>query len=682
MRFQIIYVVAVLEYTFPRSLTYKMSDRKNEHQIISNNQTRYAQLIENLRGFAVFILDANGRVVEWNESATRIKGYAAHEIIGQGFEIFFTPEDKADGKPKRLLEEAARYGKTEDEGWRVLKDGSRHWSSSSLIAERDEAGNVRGFMKVVRDISQRRQAEQERDAERRLLSELIDQLPVGVFFFDKTLSCTQANHICAEVLGIEREKLIGMALPEIEARVHVTLPGDSSGGESLLAVLASSVNSHVQPIEYLITTKVGGTRRVVITAMPFTLHEETSRGSIVVINDVTEQHAMQERWRLSQKMEAVGRLAGGIAHDFNNLLAIVLLHSDLLLLRFNTNPEVKRHVEEIKGASESAATLTKQLLAFGRKQMLQPKIININTVVARVQRMLERLIGANIELSTRLDAELGDVRADSVQIEQVLLNLAINARDAMPRGGALLIETKNVELDQTYADRHIAVRAGDFVRLSVSDSGEGMDSETLAQIFEPFYTTKEHGKGTGLGLATVYGIVKQSGGSIWVYSELGKGTTFKIYLPRIVNHAPGEVRMTETESKPITAGDFVNGTETVLLVEDDELVRRAAAEILTLSGYRVMQASTGAEAVALCQNFDEPIDLLLTDVVMPGMSGRELAARVSEMRPRTKVILMSGYTDGAAMLHGVLEEGIEFIEKPFTPASLTGRIRKVLDEKQ
>lgn len=384
------------------------------------------------------------------------------------------------------------------------------------------------------------------------------------------------------------------------------------------------------------------------------------------------EHEREAHLRQSQKMEAVGRLAGGIAHDFNNLIAVVLLHSELMLRDLAQNCDLRRRAEEIRKAADRAASLTRQLLAFSRKQVLQPRVLDLNDVVADLNKMLPRLIGEHIELLTVTEAGLGKVKADPGQLEQVIMNLVVNARDAMPKGGKLAIETANIELDESYSSRHIAVQPGRYVMLAVSDNGDGMDAQTQARIFEPFFTTKEQGKGTGLGLSTVYGIVKQSGGNIWVYSEVGWGTTFKVYLPR-VDQAVEQV-------VPVEAHAILpHATETVLLVEDEEMILKAAKEILELHGYRVLEASGSKEALAFCQTHRENIDLMITDVVMPQMGGRELAEQLRPLRPGMKVLYMSGYTDDAIAHHGVLEPGTAFLEKPFTARALAHKVREVLN---
>jgi len=389
--------------------------------------------------------------------------------------------------------------------------------------------------------------------------------------------------------------------------------------------------------------------------------------------EVAERKLAEEQLRQAQKMEAVGKLAGGVAHDFNNLLTVINGQTDLSLRRLSQDDPMYQKLEAIKGAGDQAASLTRQLLAFSRKQVLQPKVLDLNQVIFGTNKILQRLIGEDIDLLIGLGPELGKVKADPNQIEQVLMNLAVNARDAMPHGGKLTIETDNVLVDEEYASHHFSVHPGKYVVLAVSDTGCGMDETTQSHIFDPFFTTKEVGKGTGLGLSTVYGIVKQSGGNIWVYSEVGKGTTFKIYLPCVESHA---------QEPKIRAADInlQNGTETVLLVEDEKRVRDMTREILQESGYHVLEAEHGQEALLIADRHPGTIHLMLSDVVMPQMSGRELAERLVPLRQEMKVLYMSGYTDDAIVHHGVLDEGMSFIEKPFTPNALARKVREVLDD--
>ena len=386
-----------------------------------------------------------------------------------------------------------------------------------------------------------------------------------------------------------------------------------------------------------------------------------------------------ERWRLeeqlhqSQKMEAIGQLAGGVAHDFNNLLTIVSGYSQLLLSQKDLSDPVREKIHEISQAGDRAASLTRQLLAFSRKQVLEPMVLDLNALVTGVEKMLRHTIGADIDLGTALDPSLARVTADPGQIEQIILNLAVNARDAMPHGGKLTIETANVELDESYTRTHATAKPGSYVMLAVSDTGCGMAPEVMNRVFEPFFTTKGPGKGTGLGLATVYGIVQQSGGHIGLYSELGRGTTFKVYLPRTEAQVPSGESRQETRVLPA-------GSETLLLVEDDAAVRTLSRGVLEMSGYTVLEANVGREALRICERHSGPIQMVITDVVMPEIGGRMLVEQISALRPGIKVLYVSGYTDDTVIRHGVLEEGTAFLQKPFTPVALANKVRDVLDK--
>jgi PAS domain S-box-containing protein len=392
---------------------------------------------------------------------------------------------------------------------------------------------------------------------------------------------------------------------------------------------------------------------------------------LAVLLDITGRRQLEDQLRQAQRMEAVGMLAGGVAHDFNNLLTIITGYSQLILNNLGPEDPNRHSAEQIMKAGERAGALTKQLLAFSRRQVLQPKVLDLNKLVSGMGAMLQRLIGEDVDLRLVLPPDLGSVSADPGQIEQVLMNLVVNSRDAMPKGGVLTVETANVHLDENYAGRHVAVKPGPYILLAVSDTGSGMDAATQARLFEPFFTTKGSGKGTGLGLSTVFGITKQSGGSVDVYSEPGHGTSVKVYLPRI--DQPVSVEAQDAKKR------FARGSETILLVEDDDMVRTLVRETLQREGYKILDAPGPLEARKMAEHFKPAIQLMITDVVMPKVSGRELAEQLTRKRPHMKVLYMSGYTDNAVLNSGILQKEVAFLQKPFTPAALTEKVREVLE---
>ena len=484
----------------------------------------------------------------------------------------------------------------------------------------------------------------------------------------ETLAFLAVNQSAVRHYGYSREDFLAMTIKDI--RPSEDIPAlYNSVARSSEGVDAAGIWRHL---------KQDGTIIEVEITSHFLVFDNR-RSELILAHDITERHrleaallASEEQLRQSQKMEAVGQLAGGVAHDFNNLLTVIGGYSELLLRRLSPENPLRSSVEEIKKACDRAGGLTRQLLAFSRKQILQPKVLDLNTLVSDLDKMLRRLIGEDIDLLTITEPALGQVKVDPGQIEQVIMNLAVNARDAMPNGGQLTIQTSNVHLSEDYAQRHVAAVAGNYVMLSISDNGCGMDLGTKDRIFEPFFTTKGTGKGTGLGLSTVYGIVNQSGGNIWVYSEVGKGTTFKIYLPRVDEPRDGGFAHGDSTPAPY-------GTETILLVEDEEQVRRIAHDMLEIQGYHVLVAVDGEEALAIGRQHEGEIDLMITDVVMPQMGGRESVERLSPLRPRMKVLYMSGYTDDAIVRHGLIDEQLQFIEKPFTADALARKVRMVLD---
>lgn len=545
---------------------------------------------------------------------------------------------------------------------RALKSGARDFLTKPLDA-------IEVLLRIENMLETRFLfLKQQRHAAERIQDQatLIDQANDAILVHDLNDSITFWNEgarrlfewTAEEALGQTSTQLLSSAPPSalLRAEQEVMENGNWSG-------------------ELTHVTKSG---KQVITASRWTLiHDEQGRpkSRLIINTDITEKKHLEASLLHAQKMEAFGQLAGGIAHDFNNLLTVIIGFSEVLLSERVPAEKQGEHILEIRKAGDRAAALTRQLLAFSRKQLLQPTELNLNAVVADIEKMLGRLIGEDIDLATSLDPALGSVKADPGQIEQVIINLIVNARDAMPRGGHITVETRNVELDPAYARTHAEIQPGHFVLLAVTDSGCGMDDRTRSRVFEPFFTTKGAGRGTGLGLATVYGIIKQSGGSIEVYSEIDHGTTFKIYLPRLDGGARVSRSAPGAEHTP-------GGTETILLAEDQDEVRAIARMALESSGYKVLAASCGDDAVELCRNYPGPIHLLLTDVVMPRMSGRQLVELVVAMRPEIEVLYLSGYTDDAVVRHGVLEAGIAFLHKPFTPLVLTRKVREVLDDRQ
>jgi len=472
-----------------------------------------------------------------------------------------------------------------------------------------------------------------------------------------------ANEIHERILGIKPEKLKGRNIFDL---VH------EQDRDDFMENIQFSKEAEHKRFEFRLNNSEG-TPVWVETFGAFILDDkETVEDALFVLasRDITERRALENNLRQSQKMEAVGLLAGGVAHDFNNLLTVINGYTDIMLSKVKPDETIYNYLQQVKKSGQRASSLTRQLLAFSRRQILQPEVINLNKLTQDMEKMLRRLVREDIEFITYYDESLKLIQADPGQVEQILLNLVVNASDAMPSGGKLIIETKNEYLDENYVANETIAKAGDYVRLTVSDNGIGMDKETRERIFEPFYTTKESGKGTGLGLATVYGIVKQSHGAIWVYSELGRGTTFKVYLPVADKQAA-------TQAEKPKESD-VKGKESILVIEDDNAVRRMTVEGLKDLGYHVYDVEDGPKGIDLVKENGKTIDLLLTDVVMPNMSGREVADTIKPMVPNIKVLFMSGYTDNDIVHHGVLQEGINFIQKPFTVMGLARKIRQVL----
>jgi hypothetical protein len=516
----------------------------------------------------------------------------------------------------------------------------------------------------------RRRAERELSVAEAKYFAIFEASPLAMWVYDiKTLKFVAVNEAAVQQYGYSRTEFMDMTLadirPQEEAALHEAAPNRASS-------LTSQPSRHKR--------KDGSIALVEIQAHDLLFAGRAAQ--LVLVIDVTERtrveetlHLTEEQLRQSQKMEAVGRLAGGVAHDFNNILSIILSYCGMTLGELREGDPIRDDIREIQKAGERAAELTKQLLLFSRHQLIERRVLDLTQIVIGMEKMIRRLLGADVEMTFLPSASAGKVIADAGQIEQVVMNLVVNARDAMPLGGKLVIETRNVELDEEYVRTHFGVVPGSYVLLALSDTGVGMTKEVQARVFEPFFTTKEKDKGTGLGLSTVFGIVKQSGGHVWLYSEPDQGTTFKIYLPRTA------AQTDETSSTPPLT-NIGKGSETILLVEDDEQVRAVACSILRRHGYRVLEASNGGEALLSCEQHPATIHLLLTDVILPKISGRQIAERLVALRPEMKVLFMSGYTDEAILQHGVLESDVSYLQKPITPEKLTRAVREVLSRRK
>lgn len=579
------------------------------------------------------------------------------------------PDDREKASRDAVISFANGKRSTIEFRW-MAKDGHAVWVESNYAIISDDEGRPAGMRGVNIDITERKRAEEALRQSKERYRDLVENAHDIIYSHDLEGNYISINLAGEQITGYTREETLKLNLADTVAPDYLPKAREM--------IRAKVAGKNVTAYELGLIAKDGSA--VIVEVNSKLMYEDGAPVAVQgIARDITARKQMEralreseEQFRQSQKMEAIGQLAGGVAHDFNNLLTAINGYSALALQQINDTQPIKSYLEEIKKAGDRAANLTRQLLAFGRKQILQPAAINLNDVVTDMNKMLRRLIGEDIKLTAKLDLALKKIKADPGQIEQVLVNLVVNARDAMPQGGQMTIETANVELDEQYPSRHVGSDPGSYVMLAVIDTGTGMSEETKARIFEPFFTTKEKGKGTGLGLSTVYGIVQQSGGTIWVYSEEQHGTAFKVYLPALtLELQPAEAATFEAATR--------GGSETILLVEDEDVVRGLASKILEQAGYQVFAATRGQEAISLCAERAETIDLLLTDVVMPETSGKEVADRLTELHPGLKVLFMSGYTDEAIVHHGMLDANVQFIQKPFTPSALKKKVREVLD---
>jgi two-component system, cell cycle sensor histidine kinase and response regulator CckA len=602
---------------------------------------------------AIITENLDGIITSWNPAAERLFGYSIEEALGKPT-LMLLPPDRTNEEREILGRIMKGEGLEHFESVRIRRDGSPVHVAVTISPIWESQGHIIGASKIARDISGRKQAE---DTLRRQAS-LIDQAYDAVFVWERNGAITFWNRGAQGLYGFSKEEAIGRIVHEL---LRTSTP---KGLEGVLQSLALRGRWEGE----LEQTRRDG-KHIVVESRMVQIAEDDRSYILETNRDVSEMRLLEEQLRQSQKMDAVGRLAGGVAHDFNNLLTVILGSAELLA-ECTELGKVRVRTEAILRAGQQAANLTRQLLAFSRQQVLVPRVIDLNSQLSEVAGMLVRLVGEDIKIRTSLASNLGRVRIDPSQIEQIVLNLVVNAREAMPQGGQITIETQNIELDEAYTRSHVSVLPGRYVMIAVSDSGVGMDAETQTRIFEPFFTTKRNG--TGLGLSTVYGAVQQSGGTIYVYSEPGKGTTFKTYFPRV--DEPTESTEAETSSVATPPG-----TETILLVEDSDSLREVTREFLQMAGYKVMEACDGKDALDVARTHKEPIHLVLTDVVMPGMSGRDLAREVQQIHPETRILFMSGYAAGAIVHHGVLDDGISLLTKPFTRSILTLKVRQTLN---
>jgi two-component system, cell cycle sensor histidine kinase and response regulator CckA len=639
------------------------NDHLREAQVaVEAALTRYADFYD-FAPVAYLTLDERGLILEANLTAAIMLGVERTRLLQRPVTIFILKEDRQIYFRHRQslfeTQEPQHY-----ELRLVRQDGASFWAGLATITV--SAGNKTRVCKAtISDITERKQAEEAlRGSEERyrsLIVNTINAVALHEMLYDSEgrpadYRFLMVNPAFEDLTGFSSEQVVGKTVLQI-------LPGlDPFWIETYGRVVVTGAPVSFERYEENLK------RHFQVTAYKTEAHQFAA-----IFSDITEQKELEDQFLQSQKMEAVGRLAGGVAHDFNNMLNVIFGYSDLINQELHQDDPLARYLTEIRQAADRAAALTRQLLAFSRKTILAPQIVNLNDHLAGIERMLARLIGEDIEMRMGLEPALGAVKADPGHIDQIVMNLVINARDAMPMGGKLTLGTANFFFDQDYVRRHVGVTAGQYVMLAVTDNGQGMDAATQARVFEPFFTTKELGRGTGLGLSTVYGIVKQSGGHVEVYSEVGHGTTVKVYLPRVQD------AVAAAAARPAT-GDL-HGSETILVVEDEDILRDLISRSLTFYGHTVLVARHGGEALLLCERHPGPIHLLLTDVIMPQMSGRDLAERLASLRPDMKVLYMSGYTENAIVHHGVLETNVDFIPKPFRIKTLLEKIREIFPQR-
>jgi len=627
--------------------------------------------VDGIRAYGIVTLSPEGMVTSWNAGARAIKGYEADEVIGRHFSLFYTPSDIVAGRPETALQQAAATGHFEDIANRVRKDGRLFSANVVITPILAGDGTLLGFGEVTRDITDRvAAADRLTSSEARLqtlVNTVLDTLVDGLIVIDRTGRVQVYNRACEKLFGYQAAEVVGrnvkMLMPPDTEREH---------DQYLLNYQTTGIRKIIG-----ISREVVGQRKDGSTfPMHLAVGEATHLGEPIyvgIIRDLTERNQVESQLRQSQKMEAVGQLTGGLAHDFNNILMLISINVEALLEQ-DVPTRTRDRLEQIEKSAARAAELTQQLLAYSRRQPLRPRLTDLNELVFATSKLLRRTLGEDVEIESVLAGDLWITNVDRTQLETSLVNLSLNARDAMPNGGKLLIETRNIALDQDYVAQNPDVAAGPYAMLAVTDTGVGIPPDALEKVFEPFFTTKEVGRGTGLGLSMVYGFIKQSNGHIKIYSELGRGTSVKMYLPRADGAVAAEASSPAT-SMPI-------GSERLLVVEDNADVRARIVETLGTLGYAVDEASDGAAGLAKFEAAPRPYDLLLTDVVMPGpIGGKALADAVSSRWPSTPVVFMSGYTEDAITHQGRLNAGVRLLAKPFRRHELAEMIRQALDDR-
>lgn len=622
-------------------------------------QDKYARMVHASPDAITLRSLPDRRYIEVNEGFVRLTGYSAEEVLGKTpADINLWVEDQPHRATLQMIQSDGQVT-GEEFPFRTKSGEIRYGRVSAVRVLIDGRPCV---LSVTHDITDRRLAETQLRKSEAHFRSLVDDAPYGIYRVTLDGTLLSVNPALVSMLGYSSEDEL------MRCNLERDIYRDPQVRQRLIKDYKQKGGFRALDAEW--RRKDGSVIDVRMTGRPVLAEDKSIAYFEVFAEDMTERRSLERQLAQAQKMEAIGRLAGGIAHDFNNLLSVILGHSEILDQALGPNSRYRKSVEATRHAAERAAALTMQLLAFSRKQVIAPTVIDLKACVADIQKLLVRVIGEDIELTIKSQLDLGRVKADPGQLGQVLLNLAVNSRDAMPNGGKLVIETANAELDDTYVRQHLGAKPGPYVMLAVSDTGIGMDSHTLSRIFEPFFTTKELGKGTGLGLSMVYGIVKQNNGYVMAYSEPGRGTTFKIYFPRT------EEGLSALQKPPEKS---LGGSETILVVEDEPTLRDLTCILLQEAGYSVLEASGAEAALALARDPQRNIDLLLTDVVMPRLDGRELATEILALRPTLKVLYMSGYTDDVIVHRGVLAQGTMLVQKPFTKNTLLQRVRETLD---